>query len=329
MRSRTVLAAAGAVAAVGIGRRVAALGPVSPELRRPFLLLPLSITNSVVLRLLRLQSGHAPVRDDVRMTEHAIPGASGAGAFVFEPTAGRSSDAALLWIHGGGYIGGAAAMDHGLCARFAAELGILVVSVEYRLAPEHPFPAPLDDCSAVLGWLHGRAAELAVDPARVAVGGASAGGGLAAAVVQRAVDEGVPVAFQLLEYPMLDDRTVLRRDDEGRGRFGWTAASNRFGWTSYLGHAPGERDVAPYAAPGRRTALSDLPPAWIGVGELDLFFEEDLEYARALEAAGVPCTVVTVPGMYHGADAIAAEAPSMVRFRERMVEAVRSGLSVA
>jgi acetyl esterase/lipase len=202
-----------------------------------------------------------------------------------------------------------------------------VVSAEYRLAPEHPFPDAFDDCFAVLRWLHGRAAEYGLDPDRVAVGGASAGGGLAAAVVQRAVDEGVPVAFQLLEYPMLDDRTVLRRNDEGRGRFGWTAASNRFGWTSYLGHAPQQAEPRPYAAPGRREDLTGLPPAWVGVGELDLFFEEDAEYVRRLEAAGVPCTFVGVPGMYHGADAIARDADSMRRFQSRMIDAVRTGLS--
>jgi acetyl esterase/lipase len=327
MRTRTVLGAAAALAAIGIGRRVTALGAVAPELRRPLLLLPLSITNRIVLRVLRLPARYPAIRDDVRRTEHAVPGAPGATAFVFEPAGVRTSDGALLWIHGGGFVGGAAAMDDALCADIAAELGMLVVSAEYRLAPEHPFPAPLDDCFAVLTWLHGRAAEYGVDRSRIAVGGASAGGGLAAAVVQRAVDDGVPVAFQLLEYPMLDDRTVLRRDDEGRGRFGWTAPSNRFGWTSYLGHAPEESETRPYAVPGRREDLTGLPPAWIGVGELDLFFEEDVEYVRRLEAAGVPCAFVSVPGMYHGADAIARDADSMRRFRARMIDAVRVGLS--
>jgi acetyl esterase/lipase len=328
MRARTVLAAAGALAAFGIGRRLVALGPVAPELRRPFLLLPLSITNTVALRLLRLPARFPPVRDDVVLTEQDVPGAPDATAFLFEPRGGRTTDGALLWIHGGGYVGGAAVMDHDFCAQLAADLGVLVLSVEYRLAPEHPFPAAHDDCFAALRMLHDQAAERGIDPARIAVGGASAGGGLAAGVVQRAVDEGVPVAFQLLEYPMLDDRTVLRRDHEGRGRFAWTPASNRFGWTSYLGHAPEEPETRAYAAPGRREDLRGMPPAWIGVGELDLFFEEDADHVRRLEAAGVPCRFVAVPGMYHGADAIARDAESMRRFRGRMVEAVRAGLSV-
>jgi acetyl esterase/lipase len=326
MRARTVVAAAAGLAAAGIGRRAAAIGRVAPELRKPFLLVPLSITNRVVLRVLRLAQTPAAVPPDVVLTERSVPGSADAKAFVFDPV-DRTSDGALLWIHGGGYVGGRAAMDQDLCARFASELGILVVSVEYRLAPEHPFPAPLDDCFAVLQWLHDDAAALGVDPARIAVGGASAGGGLAAATVQRAHDEGVPVAFQLLEYPMLDDRTVLSENREDRGRFGWTPASNRFGWASYLGRAPAERTLPPYAAPGRRTDLSGLPPAWIGVGELDLFFEEDVEYSRRLEAAGVPVAFVSVPGMYHGADAIAGKAPSMQRFRAGMIDAVRQGLA--
>ncbi len=327
MRARTVVATAAGLAAVGIARRATAMRRVAPELRRPLLLVPLSITNRAVLRVLRLSRQAPPLPSDVHRTDRAVPGSSTAEVLVYDPV-DRTSDGALLWIHGGGFIGGQAEMDQTLCARFASDLGILVVSVEYRLAPEHPFPAPLDDCFAALRWLHDDAAALGVDPARIAVGGASAGGGLAAATVQRAHDEGLPVAFQLLEYPMLDDRTVLSENGQDRGRFGWTPASNRFGWASYLGHAPGESESRPYAAPGRRTDLSGLPPAWIGIGELDLFFEEDVEYVRKLEAAGVRATFVSVPGMYHGADAIAGDAPSMERFRDGMVDAVRKGLGI-
>lgn len=322
MRIRTVAAAAAVVAGVGIARRAAALADVSPELRTPFLLVPLSVTNRAVLRVLRLSRPAPAIRPDVRLEEHPVDEAK---ALVLTPV-GERSGGALLWIHGGGYVGGQAAMDHALCARFAAELGIVVVSVEYRLAPEHPFPAGLDDCAAVLTWLHQQAPARGIDPSRIAIGGASAGAGLAAALVQRAHDEGVPVAFQLLEYPMLDDRTVLRGDDEGRGRFGWTPASNRFGWASYLGHGPGESETRPYAVPARRADLHGLPPAWVGVGELDLFFEEDVEYVRRLEEAGVRATFVSVPGMYHGADVIAGRAPSMRRFQDRMVEALRSAI---
>jgi acetyl esterase/lipase len=323
MRTRTVLAAAAGLAAVGIARRASAISRVPAELRRPLLAVPLAF-NRFTLPLLRRTPPDAVLPPDVLLTEHAVGTAT---AFVLDPV-DRTSEGALLWIHGGGYVTGAAAMDHALCARIASELGILVVSVEYRLAPEHPFPAALDDCVAVLRWLHGEAGPLGVDPGRIAGGGASAGGGLAAATVQRAHDEGVPVAFQLLVYPMLDDRTTLSENREDRGRLVWTPASNRFGWASYLGHAPGEAETRPFAVPGRRTDLSGLPPAWIGVGDLDLFFEEDAEYVRRLEAAGVPVTFVAEPGMYHGADGIAADAPSMRRFRDGMIEALRDGLAV-
>jgi acetyl esterase/lipase len=142
--------------------------------------------------------------------------------FVYEPTVRDRPGAGLLWVHGGGLVLGRPEADHELCSRIARDLGILVVGARYRLAPEHPFPAALDDLVAVVRWLADPAAGLGVDPTRVAVGGASAGGGLAASAVQRAHDEGLPVAFQLLVHPMLDDRTVLRRDLDGRSRIGWT-----------------------------------------------------------------------------------------------------------
>lgn len=220
---------------------------------------------------------------------------------------------------------GAADYDHAWCSAVAADLGIVVVGVDYRLAPEHPFPAALDDCLTALEWLHDNADDLAVDTRRLAVGGASAGGGLAAAVAQRAVDAGLPVAFQLLRYPMLDDRTLARSGV--RGALAWTPSSNRFGWRSYLGRRPGGDTLPPYAAAARRPDLTGLPPAWIGVGDLDLFHDEDVDYARRLRAAGVPCELLVVPGMYHGADGVRPDAPSMRDFRDSAVDALRRALS--
>ena len=151
---------------------------------------------------------------------------------------------------------------------------------------------------------------------------------MAAAVVQRAVDEGVPVVFQLLVYPMLDDRTVLRRDSAGRGRLVWTPRSNAFAWTSLLGSRPGDADPRPYAVPAGRKDLSGLPPAWIGVGDLDLFHDEDLEYARRLREAGVAVDVVVEPGMYHAAEIeLHATVASMRAFQQAMFDALRAGLS--
>ena len=209
---------------------------------------------------------------------------------------------ALLWIHGGGFVIGTAAQDDGTCRRFARELGAVVAAVEYRLAPEHRFPVPLHDCHDALAWL---AARDDVDASRVAIGGASAGGGLAAGLALLARDRGEvhPVA-QVLAYPMLDDRTVLRNDIDQRSLRLWDNRSNGFGWSSYTGLPPGSPAVSGLAAPARCEDLTGLPPAWIGVGTLDLFHDEDVAYARSLRDAGVDCELQIVEGAFHGFDGV-------------------------
>jgi acetyl esterase/lipase len=330
---RKAVLLAGAVAAGAAVRAVArqrpAVAPVPADLRNPILYLPLSVRDERTLRIGR--SGFArmpsPVAPGVEVTPRTIPGLGGhtIDLFVYEPEGRRRPSGALLWMHGGGLVMGTATQAHETCSRLASEVGIAVVNVEYRLAPEHPFPAGLDDCIAALSWLHDHADELGVDPARVAVGGDSAGGGLAATLSQRARDTGgPPIALQLLVYPMLDDRTVLRSD--GGTTLVWTPVSNRFAWTAYLGHPPSEADERPYAAGARLEDLSGLPPAWIGVGDIDLFHDEDVAYARRLEEAGVPCELHVVPGMYHGADAIAPTAATMREYRERLTDALRAAV---
>ncbi|TGD89853.1 alpha/beta hydrolase [Mycolicibacterium sp. CH28] len=231
---------------------------------------------------------------------------SGIGVRLYRPAGAADPTPALLWIHGGGYVIGTAAQDDALCRRFVERLGITVASVDYRLAPEHPYPTPLEDCYTALAWL----ADLpGVDGDRVAIGGASAGGGLAAALALLARDRaGVHPVFQLLVYPMLDDRSVGTHLDDPGHRL-WNATSNRFGWTSYLGGA--DPNVA---VPARRTDLAGLPPAWLGVGTLDLFHDEDLDYAARLQAAGVPCEVHVVPGAFHGFDGLAPKADISTAF---------------
>ncbi|WP_136193070.1 alpha/beta hydrolase [Actinomyces procaprae] len=247
-----------------------------------------------------------------------------------------SPSGALIWLHGGGHVGGSPAQDHLLCSRIARELSILVVSVDYRLAPAHPYPAALDDADAVLRWLGHRADDLGVDPARIAVGGASAGGGLAAALAQRALDEGIPLAFQLLIYPMLDDRTGAGGvETPGRGEFVWTARRNAESWGAYLGRpvqsAPPPSDapdsaLGRWAVPARRKDLSGLPDAWIGVGELDLFLDEDRAYAERLRQAGARVQLRVEPGMYHGADYCTWSA-AMRDFRAEAVSALGAALN--
>jgi acetyl esterase/lipase len=226
--------------------------------------------------------------------------AAGQGLRVHRPLVVRSS-AAFLWIHGGGYVLGRAVLNDRLCGEIARELGITAVAVEYRKAPEHPFPAALDDCHAAWTWLQREATSLAIDPARVAIGGESAGGGLAAALAQRLHDEGgIQPVGQLLFCPMLDDRTAARRELDAVDHFVWNNRKNRFGWRSYLGAEPGALTVSPYAVPGRRDDLAGLPPAWIGVSEIELFHSEDITYAERLRAAGVPAELDVVPDAPHG-----------------------------
>ncbi len=230
---------------------------------------------------------------------------------------GSTSDAAILWIHGGGYVLGSPRQDDHHVSRLVRDLDVVAVSAHYRLAPAHPFPAALDDCHAAWRWVQERAGDLCVDPARVVVAGASAGGGLAAALVQRIRDEGgrQPLA-QLLVYPMLDDRTAARRELDDRFPE-WTNRSNLTGWSAYLGREPGVDPLPEYAAPGRRADLSGLPPAWIGVGTLDLFHDEDVDYARRLTAAGVPTTLDVVPGAFHGFDGSVPDALVSQAFERR------------
>jgi len=222
------------------------------------------------------------------------------GVRVYRPASVRAP-AALLWIHGGGFVIGRAAQNDRFCGTVARELGIVVVSVEYRKAPEHRFPAGLDDCQAGWTWMLRQAVALGIDPARVAVGGESAGGGLAASLVQRLHDAGgTQPAAQWLFCPMLDDRTAARRELDGVGHLVWTNRLNRSGWRSYLGVEPGAVSAAPYAAAARRDDLAGLPPAWIGVGDIDLFADEDRDYAERLRASGVHATLDVVPGAPHG-----------------------------
>jgi acetyl esterase/lipase len=206
-------------------------------------------------------------------------------------------------------------------------LGITVFSVDYRCAPEHPFPAGLEDSYSALKWVVSHSQELGVDAKRIAIGGESAGGGLAASLVQLAHDrQEIKPVFQLLVYPMLDDRTVLRTDLDDRCYIAWNQKSNGFGWESYLGRKCGTGDGPEYAVPARRENLSGLPRAWVGVGTVDLFHDEDMAYARRLSECGVECEICAVPGAFHGFDILAPKAPVSRDFRKSQISALKRSL---
>lgn len=272
------------------------------------------------------------VREGVLQTLHGVPGPAGAPDItltIYMPRNAASTLPCIYHIHGGGYVGGAAAQLEPLHRPAAFDLNCVIVSVDYRLAPEHPFPAGIEDCYAGLAWTFANAAELGVDRNRIGVMGESAGGGLAAALTLLARDRGeYRLAFQHLIYPMLDDRTcVAPEPNPVAGEFIWTPHNNRFGWTALLGHEPGHPDVSPYAAPARATDLAGLPPAFIACPTLDLFIDEDIDYATRLARAGVPVELRVYPGGFHGFDIFGGDAPISVRARQDSREALRRALN--
>ena len=278
---------------------------VHPDLRRIAKVAPRRLVGPRSLPLMRMGMALRGRLGKPDGDVEVITLGSGAGVRLFRPAGVEEPAPALLWIHGGGYVIGTAQQDDRLCRRFSTRLGITVASVEYRLAPEHPYPAPLEDCYSALTWLAGLPS---VNPWRVAIGGASAGGGLAAALALLARDRAeVTPAFQLLTYPMLDDRSSATAHNPNYRL--WNARSNHFGWTAYLGGADPR-----VAVPARRDDLGGLPPAWIGVGTHDLFHDEDLAYAARLRDAGVPCHVEVVPGAFHGFDLFVPKAQVSQRF---------------
>lgn len=259
-------------------------------------------------RMLGLEA--LPLSDRVERQDHEIPGPQGAPDIVVRvhvPVGLERPAPCFYSIHGGGYVLGHRSMDDLRFDRWCPKLGFIGVSVEYRLAPETPYPGPLEDCYAGLRWVHDHAGELGVDRSRIGVGGASAGGGLAAALALLARDRAeLPVAFQMLGYPMIDDRQTTESSSWEVPI--WSPANNTFGWQSYLGDLYGTDDVPYLAAPARALDLSGLPPALVYVGTLDGFCDEDVSYAMRLYQAGIPADLHVYAGAPHGFDGFAPTA---------------------
>ena len=267
---------------------------------------------------------------DIVVTERVVPGPEGAPGvrvLVYLPQSAPRPLPALLSMHAGGYMLGSADDDDLWVKRIVTDIGLAAVSVDYRLAPETPFPGAVEDCYAALTWLHAHAPELGIDQGRIAIGGVSAGGGLAAGVGLLARDWGdVPLAFQLLIQPMLDDRTIASANPHPcTGEFMWTPGANRFAWSALLGQEPGSAGVSPYAAAARAECLAGLPPTFISVGALDLFLEENLEYARRLMREGVPTELHIYPGAVHGFQLMAGSHAAQAHTRDSM-DALRRAL---
>ncbi|MFJ9787316.1 alpha/beta hydrolase [Amycolatopsis sp. NPDC101161] len=241
-----------------------------------------------------------PTPADVTVTDfHAVAGDGAKVLLRWYAKDGAAPGSAALYLHGGGMILGSVALYDAPIARYVSASGVPMLAVDYRLAPEHPDPTPVEDVYTGLKWLHGHAVDLGVDPARIAVMGDSAGGGLAAGVTLLARDRGGPaVARQILVFPMLDDRTTTP-DPELVPFATWTYEDNVTGWSALLGDRAGGPDVSPYAAAARATDLSGLPPTYLEVGQLDIFRDEDLDYARRLGAAGVDVEFHLHPGVPH------------------------------
>jgi acetyl esterase/lipase len=267
----------------------------------------------------------------VELSERQIPGPDGAPdltVLILRPAQGSGPWPGIYHTHGGGMVIGDNRTGADELASWVEEIGAVAVSVEYRLAPEHPHPAPVEDCYAGLVWTSNHADELGIDPSRLVIAGASAGGGLAAGTALMARDRGGPaLSHQILMCPMLDDRCVTPSSQELDREGVWDRTSNLTGWTALLGDACGGPDVSPYAAPARARDLGGLPPAFIDVGSVETFRDEDIEYAARLSQAGISVEFHMWPGGFHGFDMIAPHTALGQRARATRLAYLRRALA--
>jgi acetyl esterase/lipase len=253
--------------------------------------------------------------DRVERKDYVVPGDPDVVIRVHRPVGIEGPLPCFYAIHGGGYVLGSYVSDDARFDAWCPEFRCVGVSVDYRLSPETPYPGPLEDCYLGLKWVYDHHDEIGVDPGHIGIGGVSAGGGLAAGLALLARDRGeVPLRFQYLDCPMLDDRQTTP-SSQVDGLYVWSRESNAFGWRSYLGDLYGSPDVPAYAAAARATDLTGLPPAYVGVGGVDGFRDENIEYALRLNQAGVPADLHVFSGAPHGIH-IFAEVPVAKRYNQ-------------
>ncbi|WP_103109299.1 alpha/beta hydrolase [Brevibacillus reuszeri] len=269
--------------------------------------------------------------EHVNTTSRMIQGAVGEMLVkIYEPSQRTGNKLpAMLWIHGGGYVLGHPDMDDALCERFVQAANCVVVSVDYRLAPEHPYPAAINDCYAALLWMTDEAEELGIDLARVAIAGASGGGGLTAALALLVRDKGGPdLIFQMPLYPMLDNRNRTASSHEILAdNATWNRTNNLMAWGMYLGEDASKNELSPYAVPARAESLAGLPPTFTCIGQLDLFRDETIEYVTRLAEAGVDVEFQLYPGSYHCFEVFVPQAEVSKRASQSYVDAMARALN--
>lgn len=272
---------------------------LDPDIAAALELMPIGEIRSDTLAQYRI-SFEAPASESIDRSDHVVPGSPSVPVRVHRPKNLVAPAPCFYSMHGGGYVIGSYDIDDFMLAELCPRVGMVGVSVDYRLAPETPYPGPLEDCYRGLLWTFEHAEALGIDPSWIGVGGVSAGGGLAAALAPLCRDRGeFKLAFQFLNSPMLDDRQVTfssRLD----GLPVWSKVSNEFGWRSYLGGLYGAADVPYTAVPARAADLTGLPTALVSVGSVDGFLDEDVDYALRLNHSGVPCELHVYPGAPHG-----------------------------
>jgi acetyl esterase/lipase len=277
--------------------------------------------------MLEAMTADLPPNDNVVCEDRVVPGPEGAPALTvrtYRPASGSANLPGIYFIHGGGMVMGTLDTDHLTAVMLCETIGAVVVSVDYRLAPENPAPAAIEDCYAGLQWMVANAAELGFDPNRLALYGGSAGGGLGIATALLSRDRGGPqITFLMTPYPQIDDRNVTESSQAITDIGIWDRAGNIEAWEWYLGGQPANQ----YSAPTRATDLAGLPPAFIDVGDQDMFMDEDVEFANRLKAAGVPVELHVYPGAYHASEVFAPTAELSQKIWSVRLAALKAAIS--